>query len=135
MSSLFTIPRSGLPPLRFQGELLAESDGSCYAGQDRLRYHDIAVYRTDGGQYVVHIAYCTRFQGEVGDDQAEIVTEPQGVSDVLADYRPEVRVQGYPPGDHFTAKQARLVQDICARYVSQVSDILQVAPEFAEVVQ
>jgi hypothetical protein len=130
-----TLTRTGQAPLRFTGELLEESDGHIQGGKDHNRWHELAVYRTNGGSYVVRIAYKTIWQGELDREMAEIVGKPEAVAEVLRDYDPTSHVQGYPPGEHYAAKQARTLDDIRRRYDAQVSEILASAPEFAEVVE
>lgn len=131
MSEEFTLPRSGRAPLRFRGELLAESDGERQAGREQSRWHELAVYRTDGGVFVVRIAYRTRWEGELHRDEAEAATAAE-VAAVLRHYNPAAPVQGYPPGDAYAERQARLVANVRRRYESQVSEILAADPAFAE---
>ena len=129
-----TLPRSGQPPLRFRGELLAESCGERQAGREQTRWHELAVYRTAGGVFVVRVAYLTRWEGELDRDEAT-VTDAAGVGKVLRDYDPTSPVQGYPPGGAYAERQARLCADVRRRYEEQVSSLLAAAPEFAEEVQ
>lgn len=129
-----TLRRSGQPPLRFRGELLAESDGERQAGKEHNRWHELAVYRTAGGQFVVRIAYRTRWEGELDRDAAE-VTDAPGVAAALRDYDPAAPVEGYPVGDAYAERQARLLADVRRRYEEQVSRILAADPEFAEEVE
>jgi len=132
---VITLTRTGKAPLRFTGELLEESDGRIQGGKDHNRWHHLAVYRTGGNSYVVRIAYKTIWQGELDREITEIVGKPEAVAVVLRDYDPTSHVQGYPPGEHYAAKQARTLDDIRRRYDSQVSEILASAPEFAEEVE
>jgi hypothetical protein len=128
----FTLPRSGKAPLRFRGLLLAESDGEWQAGRDHTRWHDIAVYRTGGGKYVVTISLRSRYENEIGYDYADIVAEPAQVEAVFRGYDPCARVRGYPDGAHYAERNARLMANIRARYDAQVAEILEASPEFAE---
>lgn len=127
-----TLKRTGKAPLRFKGELLEESEGERVGGRENNRWHELAVYRTPGGKYVVRIGYRTRWQGELGRDNAEIVAKPEEVAAVLRDYDPCAPVTGFPPGDAYAQKQARLMSDIRTRYEHQVSELLASSPEFAE---
>lgn len=61
----YTLRRTGQAPLRFQGELLAEADGEYESGRDFNRWHELTVYRTRGGKYVLRIAYRSAHQGEL----------------------------------------------------------------------
>jgi hypothetical protein len=131
----YTLRRSGQPALRFQGELLAESDGAWHAGREQNRYHELAVYRTAGGKYVVAVGYRTRWQGETDHDSAEIVDAPTNVAGVLRDYDPTGHVGGFPAGPAYAEKQARLLADLRRRYDDQVSDVLGASDEFMEGVE
>ena len=134
-----TLPRTGKPPLHFRGELVAESDGERQAGRDWSRWHELAVYRTEGGQYVVRIAYRTRYQGELEWDGAWVIPEDRaGVADAAAlvaerfsSHDPGAVVKGYPPGEIYAERQARLLEDVRSRYLAQVSEVLS-SGEFAE---
>lgn len=125
----YTLRRTGKPPLRFQGELLAEEEGD---GRDRTRWHSLRVYRTAGGRYVLHIEYTTRFQGESDYCAAWVLEDAVAVGKKLTEYDPTAHVAGFPPGEHYAEKQARLLADIRRRYEAQVSEILASDPGFAE---
>jgi hypothetical protein len=58
------LERTGLVPVIFAGELIAEADGRNHAGQERNRWYEIAVYRTQGATFVVQVVYRTIWQGE-----------------------------------------------------------------------
>lgn len=126
-----TLARTGQAPLKFTGELLKESDDE----RHNNRWHELAVYRTTGGRYVVRIAYRTLWQGELARYAAEVVGGPDGVSRVLRNYDPCGPVTGYPLGAAYAERQARLMADIRNRYNAQVSELLASAPEFAEEIE
>jgi crotonobetainyl-CoA:carnitine CoA-transferase CaiB-like acyl-CoA transferase len=128
------LQRTGLAPLRFRGELLARSEGRIQNGRDHNRWHDLRVYRTAGGTFVVAIGYRTQWQGESDHDQAETCPEPGDVVTVLTTYDPTGPVTGYPAGDAYAEKQARLLADVRRRFEVQVSEILAANPAFAEVI-
>ena len=130
-----TLPRSGEAPLRFRGVLLAESDGERQSGKEQTRWHELAVYRTVGGKFVVRIAYRTRWQGELDHDDAAIVDRADKVAAALREYDPTAHVGGFPPHASYAERQAWLLADIRRRYEEQTSEILAASPEFAEVVE
>ena len=129
--SEYSLPRSGNSPLAFDGELIAESDGQRQFGKEHNRYHEIAVYRTDGGKYVVAIRYHTHWQGEAHHDFAIAVDTASEAADEFRNHEPTSHVGGYPVADNYAEKQQRLLADIRARYDAQVSEILS-GEEFAE---
>lgn len=127
-----TLKRTGKPPLRFRGELIEESDGERQRGKENTRWHELGVYRTEGGKFVLRIAYRTRWQGELDRDDAVILDRPEKVAAALQGYDPCAAVEGYPPGDHYAQRQARLMDDVRRRYETQISELLASSPEFAE---
>lgn len=126
-----TLPRSGHAPLRFTGELIAETDGRAVAGRDHNRWHTLAVYRTSAGRYVVAIGYRTRWEGELDRDLALVCGSPADVAETLLAFDPCDGVQGYPAGEAYAAKQARLILDLRQRFEALVSEVLD-SDEFAE---
>ncbi len=130
----YTIQRSGLPPLSFQGELIAEQEGKRQASREHNRYHDLAVYQTAGASYVLSITYATIWHGEVSHHFADVFQNEEQVASALLNYDPASHVQGFPPLPAFQSRQDRLLADIKARYEAQVSELLSCA-EFCEKVE
>ena len=126
-----TLPRTGLAPLRFSGELLAEADGYRVRGREQNRWHELAVYKTPGGKWVVRIAFRTQWQGELDYDHAEIVTEASAVEDAFATHQINY-IRGFPDGPSHVDRQRKLLADIQSRYDALVSEILAADPAFAE---
>lgn len=80
------IPRTGLPPLVFEGGLLAEASSHRNQGYLNARWQELSIYRTDAGRYVAVVVLLTRWQGETdiihaqhADDLADLVAWLQGV--------------------------------------------------------
>lgn len=120
----YTLKRTGKPSLRFQGELLAQADGWQQNGCNQNRWHALTAYRTTGGKYVVSISYRTRWQGESDHDFAEVCSDAQSAAAVFQGYDAVEFVAGYPPGNAYAEKQARLIQDLTQRYAVLVSEVL-----------
>lgn len=131
----YELSRTGNAPVRFTGELLAAVDGFRSAGKENNRWHELAVYRTAGGQIVGVIQYRTRWQGEEGRDLVEVLASPAAATSFFRDHFVEHDPTGYPPGDHYAEKQARLIADVRRRYESAVTELLsQSADVFAETI-
>lgn len=128
------IPRSGKAAITFEGELVVGSDGKHCNGKDQNRWHDLALYRTVGGNFVVHVEYVTQWQGEVGWSEAEQVS-PDKVEEFFRGYDPCKHVQGFPPSEKNVERQANLLNWIRTRYDAQVAEILDMCPEADEVVE
>lgn len=134
----YRLDRTGRPPLAFEGEFLARADGEEYLDQRgrNPRWHDISLYRTGAGRYVLHVRYFAEWKDEVGYDEALVLDGPGGVVAALRDLDPVAHVAGYPPGEQFQKKQARLLHDVKVRFDRCVSDLFaQLGPEFAERVE
>lgn len=130
-----TIPRSGMPPLRFRGEEIARVDGQHAAGGDHNRWHEIVVYRTAGGTYAIAIDYHSQWQGELSHHFAATCADPGEVNRIVQGYDPTANVVGYPPGDGYARKQDRLIADICRRYRALATELYeQLGVEFAETI-
>ncbi|WP_447978134.1 hypothetical protein [Candidatus Nitrospira bockiana] len=125
----YKLPRTGQAPLAFEGEELARSDGRWANGVEQNRWHTLAVYRTDGGNYVLAIHYRTQWQGEQHDDRAIVLgQDAHRLAEELERYDPTTVVQGFPPGSQYAEKQRRLLESIERRYRQQVSELLSKVP-------
>lgn len=132
MSEKVVIYRTGDRPLSFVGVLLAQSDGQMVNGREQNRWHDVSIWRDEAGCYVVHIDYCTAWQGEIGHSQADVLCSPEAVVEWLREYLPCEHLGGYPAHPHYQERQARLEADIARRYQQQVSEVLR-GEEFHEI--
>jgi hypothetical protein len=130
---------SGRAPVAFAGQKLAEAGGRIVAGQERNRWHELALYRLAGGgqhrgpQYVLAIRYRTQWLGE--HDRCEVI-DSSAAGDLVAElqaYDPCGHVLGYPPGEQYEAKRARLHSQLRQDWEAAVSDLLAAAgPDFVE---
>jgi crotonobetainyl-CoA:carnitine CoA-transferase CaiB-like acyl-CoA transferase len=130
-SNSYLLSRSGRPPLKFTGEEIAGSEGRIQNGHDHNRWHDLTVYRTAAGAYVVAIQYHTQWQGECEHAEAVVCGDTDEVAAQLQSYDPAQYCQGYPAGEPYKERQARLLSDLRARYEAQISEVLS-GEEFAE---
>lgn len=129
----YVLARPGDAPLRFTGEVIAESEGRMRDGSGRHRWHDIRLYRTRGDGFVLEIEYHTRWQGEEGHRHVEPLSDASAVVEALRSYDPLAYVRGYPPGEAHREKQRRLEFDLRAYYEAQVGEMLaEHASLFAE---
>jgi hypothetical protein len=122
--SAYTLTRTGDAPLKFSGELLAEAGGRHFRGREQNRWHELSIYATDAGAYVVAIAFRTRWQGEAEHDEAHAVATLPAVAQVLRDYNPVRPRVGYPPGPEYAERQARLGAALQEQYAACVSEVL-----------
>lgn len=116
-----TLKRTGKPSLTFQGERLINSDGHWCRGKEHNRWHEITIYRAEDGRYVVHIQFCTQWQGELERSYVFVTNKP---ADVLTAFDPAEHLQGFPPLQQYAERQANLKADIRSRYSAQVDEVL-----------
>lgn len=103
------LTRTGDAPLAFSGRILADVSGKRLGEGDVPRWHDLAIYETAAGQYVVAIGYRTTWKGETGRDTLAVVVDRNELRDALKRYDPVAHVHGFPRGSQFAEQQARLV--------------------------
>lgn len=126
--SKITLKRTGQAPLKFEGALIARINGSHAAGNDPTRYFGIDLYRVDAVEiwHVAQVVYHTRWDGEPDIYEAFAGTA-EDVRDWLVNFTPEKHLRGFPPGDHYADRQARLVRDLRENYQICVSSLLDLA--------
>jgi len=119
------LPRTGDADVTFTGRQIAEADP---AG-DPNRWHELRLYAVEGDGYALAIQYRTRWQGELGRDDVYLISAERGdeVARTLREHDPVAAVAGFPPGEQFAEKQARLLADLRQRYDVQVSELLREA--------
>jgi len=129
----FHLLRSGDQPIAFEGHLIADKSGPQINGRDRDRGHDIRLYRTTAGTYLVEIVYWSTWKGEP-ECRTVIAAgrEPSRVTAALKLHDPLKPVLGYPPAERFKPKQDRLLARIRADYATRVSDVLAHLPNAIE---
>ena len=130
----YTLKRSGLPALTFTGKQIASVSSKGTTKTTEQRYHDIAIYLTRGGKYIVAVNYFSNWRNEPPYYEVEAFISPQGVSKWLSEYDPTHAVIGYPPHPTFEARQERLLDDIERRFDQIVSEAMTQA-QFVEEVQ
>jgi len=131
----YVLKRTGDRPLKFNGELVAEVGGKWHAGVEQNRWHEIRVYMTASGKYVVEIAYETMWQGEDSCRYAMVCNAVRDVLEEIKLFDPLDRLLGYPPHPTFTEKQIRLEESLRQRWDVLVGEILSNIPDAAETVE
>jgi hypothetical protein len=79
----YTVTRDGQKDLRFSGELLVEANNKWVAGRENNRWHELSLYRTTGGKYVLQEVYRTQWQGEIDRHGAAVYGTAEEVLDAL----------------------------------------------------
>lgn len=128
----FKLTRTGLPPLAFVGELVAESDSKAHQGPGQNRWHELAVYRTAGGKWVASITFRTVWQGESDRHTAEVADTPAALVEIVCRYDPAHEWEGFPDRPEYAEKQARTQAAVTDGYRRAVSEVFDAVPEVAE---
>ena len=127
----YQLTRTGDRPLTFEGEVIAEAGAMWVNQKEQLRWHEITLYRTGGGSYVLAIGYFTQWQGEQDHRAVYHAKDVEALMEELQMYDPLEHIMGYPPGDQYEERQARLERVVLANWAHLVSEILE-GEEFAE---
>ena len=121
------LPRTGQPPLRVVGILVARASSRQTPTKKgrplETRWHDLTVYRSDSGQTVGHISYRTEWPGELDDALARVAPIPDLVR-WLEDHDPTGAVVGFPAGKGFADRQSALLTAIEHGYDRALSELL-----------
>lgn len=129
-SEKIVLPRSGLSAASFQGELLAEVVGPPEAKRRKnviIRYHELQLYRTDQGKYVVAIGFRTELPQESNQDSVYVCDTQAEVEALLIGdqgYDPCQFLEGFPPWDKFKERQERLEMRVTEEFESRVGQLL-----------
>lgn len=127
----FLLDRDGDAPLAFAGEVVAEA-WSGHTDVD-LRHHDLRLYRTRGGQYVLETVFVSRHRGEGARRTAVICGDAAAVRAAVRAHPTCPPGVGYPPGPAYEDRQRRMAADLAARYARAVTELFApLGPEFAE---
>ncbi len=90
--SKFTLKRTGLPSLSFEGRILAESRGDRSLGKAGGRAHDIAVYRAEDGQLILAVNFVSPHCDETSDHIVEAVDSLEEIEAWLCIYDPNEHI-------------------------------------------
>jgi len=124
------LERDGQRPLRFEGTLLAASDGSTISGREPLRYYRLALYRAASGPLLLHWQYVTTWRSELGHNQVQVASAEEAIS-ALEQFDPCAWVEAFRPlirrggrsAATYQARQDAEEQQVRARYLAQVAQM------------
>jgi hypothetical protein len=136
ISTAVTVARTGKVPLRFHGVRLGIGSSRSLDRRSHLgrRWHDVAVYRTSGGNYVASVVLRTDWHNESDMASAERFDAIDAAVAWLNAYDPRSGWRGFPPGPRFAIRQEQLTKAICDGYRQAVALCLADIPEAAETV-
>jgi hypothetical protein len=108
---MIKLQSTGQMPFEFEGQSAFEGSTEIHKSAERNRFHEIGIYKTKTG-WVLHIGYTTRWSGE--HDYSEVWRRDalSQLIDIICEYDPLKYLAGYPTGQRFEEKQARLKIEI-----------------------
>jgi hypothetical protein len=131
----FSLARTGDLPLAFEGECLAKATSKRTEGPGQNRWHDLTLYRTAGARYVLCVCYRSQWRDEDDLQWVRSADTPAGVRDALRAYQPVPDGAGFPDGEAFRDKQARMENDLRRRFAVAVTELFDGLDGFAEGVE
>lgn len=131
----FTKVRTGKSPVTFAGERIAKSSGCVVRGRQQNRWHNLELFRTAAGVYVVVIEFQTCWQGEQNRSTVEVVNTAEEVVKALEQYDSTDGFCPYPEypgvaGKSNMTQNEKIAKDLRVRYQAQVSEILEADVQF-----
>ena len=120
----YKLTRDGDAPLTFTGEQVATATTQEHQGDGQNRWHEVAIYQTTSGKYVIEIQFCTQWQGEHGTREAHVEAALEAVAVVLQSTIVIPEGIGYPTLPQYAAKQARAEASLRRRWEAMVGELL-----------
>lgn len=125
----YVLPCNGQAPVIFTGEIIAESLGKNFnvreeTSTSQQRWHDLRIYRTEAGNYILEIEYHSAWDGEIPVQRFAQQGKPDEIIRMLSLYNCQTPVQGFPSLMQYEKRQAGLLKWITLMYQSQVKELL-----------
>ena len=127
MPETYTLDRTGQPPVRFTGDLMFEkSSHDPVTGPLHERWHEVRVYRTKAGNWIVSIQFRTTFASERETSTVAICTDKAGMVLPLTSFDPVASIIGHPVGStNFERKNAAIHVAVRDSYRACVSAVFE----------
>lgn len=124
MGQTYTLERTGQRALSFTGTVVASASTRVEGWRGRQRWHEVTVYRTEGGAWVLQVAFRSEWPRELARDAASAHDTPEAVEAALLQADAGADVTGFPEGAQFERKKARDVERTRAAWQRAVSAVL-----------
>lgn len=126
-----TLQRTGQQPLQFSGHVVAEvadKPADWVKVNDTRRWHELRLYQTAKGKYVLLIGFRTQMETEIQRDTVVICDDLAAVQKELTNekegYNPLEFVEGFPDRPQFADRQQRLVKRVIDDWDRRVGELL-----------
>jgi len=128
----FNLPRTGQPPIAFDGTEIAFASGSNLPSKRvNPRWHEIALYKTASGKYVAHVAFKCDSRYDTERDDAKVCETPDCIIAWLNAFNPTEHVRGWPLDKH-RIQDERLREKLTTAFKTLVTQALAQTSEFSE---
>jgi hypothetical protein len=125
----YTLTHTGDRPVRFEGDMIAQTNSKGNGGPCESRWYELALYQKQDGEYVLHTAYRTNWDGEVDIHRVATCIDPDEVAECLRSTSPKNDVVGYPLGKQYEDRQARMMRQMDVALRNAISNLLETLPE------
>lgn len=116
--------RTGDVPLQFEGDLIAEASSHWMDGRENSRWHELHLFRTTAGTYVLEIAFRSLWQGEPSLNSAFICQDAAAVREAITSYEPVPAGVGYKDMEVHFFQQSRLAGRLACQFQTAVSILI-----------
>lgn len=122
----YMLKRSGQRALTFTGDELASVSTFSDNGPGNLRYWNISVFKTESDQFVLCMAWFSRWQGENEYDSATVHESLADVATALEAHDPLSRLIGFPSdvSGKYADRQRHIETVLRQQWQNAVSEIL-----------
>ncbi|MBR9800565.1 hypothetical protein GYB59_02165 [bacterium] len=132
-----TLQRTGQPPVRFSGKLVAEAAEPLppfeKAKFDTRRWHELRLYRHQDGRLVLSIAFRSGLETETPNNAVLVCDSEAAVVAALEEYDPTEFLEGFPDTPKFEDRQRRLENRVVGDYEQRVAQLLASAGVVEEI--
>ena len=128
----YLVPRFSDAPLAFSGELLATVSGqNTRPEKTNKRWHEIDLFRTDSGKFVVAVRFRCETSFDDPYDDAEALDSSEVVVRFLNEFDPCEHIRGWPRPSH-AQQDDRLRDALTNSFDRLVAQLIGSRAEFAE---
>lgn len=129
----YTLRPSGKRPISFRGEEVTSGSSRRRPEKDN-RWHDISIFETMAGTFVLLIEFHSQWEGELGRTWVESLAGPDAVGDTLERFDPVPEGIGFPPSSSYDEKRQRMAADLRIRFQDLVAELLEDLPGCEQVI-
>lgn len=124
----YTLARTGLPPLQFEGELMAKAgDRPDVDPAWTVRWHTSAVYATDSGRLVLLLQFHSDRHDELNQNTVLIASTVTKLAELIDEYDPVEYVADFPAHPRWDKRRDDRARHIENQFDAMISDLMNQA--------